>query len=95
MSKRWEDDEDEFDNSNNGEEFWMEFTNQDAANMIEINQQQNFDLAHKQLNLEVMEKAIKITKSRWIWWQFASHKSRIKAINYAYRRLLNAIHKSL
>lgn len=96
MSKRWDDDEEEFENAGgNGEnEFWMEF-NQDAAGMLDMNREQEFDLAHKQLNIEIMEKAIKITKSRWLWWTFSSAKARLKAIRYNYRILLRTIENSL
>lgn len=98
MSKRWDDDEDEFENAggppNGDNEFWMEF-NQDAAAMLDINRQQEFDVAHKQLNIEMMEKAIRVTKDRWFWWTFASQKSRLKAIRHAYRSLLTAVENSI
>jgi hypothetical protein len=98
MSKRWDDDEEEFENAGGGgngdNEFWMEF-NQDAASMIDLNRQQEFDVAHKQLNIEVLEKAIRVAKSRWFWWLFASQKSKLKAIRQTYRSLLTAVENSL
>lgn len=97
MSKRWDDDEEEFENAGGGgdqNDFWMEF-NQDAAEMIDLNRQQEFDVAHKQLNIEVLEKAIRVTKGHWLWWMFASQKSRFKAVRQTYRFLLKTIENSL
>jgi hypothetical protein len=98
MSKRWDDNEDEdfeFAGGNGGEnEFWMEF-NQEAANMLDMNRQQEFDIAHKQLNIELMEKAIRVVKGRWFWWLFSSHKTRLKEITRTYRRLVRAVENSL
>jgi hypothetical protein len=94
--KRWEDSDEEDFEGGGEEEFWMEFNDAaDVANMIAINRQQEFDLAHKSINMEILDKAIKINKSRWLWWIFSSQKTRMKAISYTYRILIGAVHKSL
>lgn len=95
MSKRWDDDEDGEAENTGDNDFWMEFNGQDAANMLEVNRQQEFDVAHKQLNMEILEKAIKMAKGRWIWWIFASNKSRVKSVRFAYRNMLHMVENSL
>ena len=95
MSDQWKDEEE--DNFDNGDsEFWNEFGNpNDVNNMIEINRQQEFEIAHKQLNIDILEKAIRVAKDRKIWWLFASGRSRFKAIKTVYRNMLRIVEDNI
>lgn len=94
--KRW-DDEFEYSGSNDDEgEFWNNFEDEIVdANIVEIDRQLELDVAHKQLNMELLEKSIKLTKSRRIFWFFSSKERRLKAIKSTYRILLRLIDSSL
>ena len=99
-NKRWDDDE--FDPSGGGNEeneFWMEFVEFDPASMggipiqnILVNRETEFALANKQLNIEILEKAIRVARSSWKWW-FLTSERRAKLIRNAYRTLSRLIHE--
>lgn len=95
--KRWDEENFDFAGNNDDEnDFWMDFGDEiTEANIIEIDRQEELDVAHKQLNIEILEKSIKLTKGRWFFWIFSSKERRLKEIRATYRSLLKLVDNSL
>lgn len=93
-NNRWTDDEFE-ENDENGE-FWMEFVDPNNIGIpiedIIANREEEFAIAHKQLNVDILEKSIVVAKGHWLWW-FMSTTRRSRLIRRTYRDLLRLIHE--
>jgi hypothetical protein len=89
---QWEDNEDDFDKEEGGSDFWDEFP--ENADM-QIAQQLEFEIAHKELNIAILEKAIHVAKDRRIWWLFASGSARFREIKTIYRNMLRIVEDNI
>jgi hypothetical protein len=94
-NNRWTDDDFE-DNNEENSEFWMEFV--DPNNMgipiedIISNREEEFVIAHKQLNIDILDKSITMAKGCWLWY-FMSTKRKSRLVSKIYRELLQLIHE--